>query len=88
MASRTLAEHGVESFKHRVGEMAHDLRKLADRIEREANATRSSRVNTMGEYHYRTQRILHEVTWAVANLGLDGLIQDASYADDRGDGDD
>lgn len=80
MAELSLATHGEKSFAARATAIADGLRKIAERVEREA---RDVNPPNRGRFHYRAERIMHEITWGIANLHIEDLLQCAEWADDR-----
>ena len=70
-----------QRYEGHVDRIARDLRYLADRVERTGHNARPERSNT---YSTAACDVLHEITWGVANLNLDNLLNAALDADDTG----
>jgi hypothetical protein len=70
-----------QRYEGHVNRIAEGLRSLADRVERTGHSPRPGRSNT---YSTAACDVLHDVTWGVANLNLDNLLNAALDADDTG----
>lgn len=78
-----VAEQGERRLLDRIAETAAGLRKVADEIERDAvrYADGPTSIRKRTPLSHLTSRVVHRVTWGVANLGLDLLGDDAAEAD-------
>lgn len=68
-------------YSEQVDKISERLHRLADDVKREGKA-RNSTYDIGGLGHITAaQRVLHEVTWGIANLNLNGLLSWAMEAD-------
>lgn len=69
-----------DRYEEKVADMVVSLRSLADRIERDAAPTPNH--VSVPRFAWAAHNVIHEVTWAMANLNLDSLVVLAAEADE------
>ena len=77
-AERFLA-HMKERFAKNGHAVAKALRDMADEVDREVDAP-PNKVNAPA-HAWKAHRVVHIVTWGVANLNLNALVLDAAETD-------
>lgn len=68
----------AERYTANLAKVSARLRELADRVDREGKVRERP---YQLSHSVSAQQVLHEVTWGVANLGLENLLASASDAD-------
>lgn len=81
MATPTYADRMSEQYARRIDSIAHQLRALADTVEREGEPRPQRSHHSLPPHMNSAQRVIHEVTWGVANLSLSTLLDTAHDAD-------
>jgi hypothetical protein len=66
----------AERFDAKIAETADRLRHMAEEVERDGRARKNfmRKPDDRPDYIYAAQRVIHTVTWGLANLNLDGLV--------------
>lgn len=84
----TWAERMQRQYAEGLANVANDLREMADRVERDGMPRRRSdgSLAAIGypegsEFSAAAHRVLHAITWGVANLNLEHLLRRAVEAD-------
>ena len=62
-------EFQVKYTREKIESIAHKLRRLAEEVEREA-----AKLDSPGKAPSAVSNVMHSVTWGVANLNLDILV--------------
>lgn len=73
-------QYHARRFDERVGVLVQSLRGMADDVERRGAASPTLREPNDPDYVRAATTVIHTVTWGLANLNLDGLIEDAAKA--------
>ena len=68
-------------YEQKVHTIAHQLRSMADEVEREGLFIDGKTYSTLSPHLYATERVLHTLAWGFANLGAHYLMDAAADAD-------
>lgn len=79
---RMQLEGARRRYDARTKQIATSLRDLADKVERDAEPRARFALTPGTEAVAAASQVVHDITWAVANLDLDGLLTVASLVDE------
>lgn len=71
----------VSQYRAHVQAIAHDLRKIADDVERIGLDPRTDLRTMQPDYVETAAGVLHRVMWGMANLGLEAAVKWAADVD-------
>lgn len=77
----TYEEFASQHYLDKVNAVAERLRHIADEVELIGVDVARSTTRNLGGHTNAAQRVVHAVTWGIANADLPGLIANAGEAD-------
>ncbi len=80
LTERMMFESTERRYQQKLDSIVHDLRSMADAIEREKVWDKPG-ISGVPRFANHATQVQHEVLWGLANLGLDNLTTNAAEAD-------
>lgn len=71
----------TERYHDRLAKLVQGFRDLAENIERIGAQTDRNSVTGLPPFTSAAQRVLHEITWHTANMGIEYLVTEAGHTD-------